>query len=162
MFGDDYGTQKGLIMSPACWREFIKPRLGAMCRRVKTAGKFVFLHSCGNVRGLLPDLIECGVDVLNPFQPEVMDLADVKREFGDRLTFYGGISTQRTLPLGTPEQTREEVRRLSSVIGRGGGYIVAPAHAIPADARPENVAAMIESVSENYALALSSLRERPI
>jgi uroporphyrinogen decarboxylase len=96
------------------------------------------------VEEIFPDLIECGVDVFNPFQPEVMDVFEIKKKFGDRLSFFGGISTQRTLPFGTVKQTKDEVRRLIESIGKNGGYIASPAHAIPADAKAENIAAMIE------------------
>jgi uroporphyrinogen decarboxylase len=143
-FGDDWGHQGGLLMGPALWHEFIEPRIRAMYAAVHSGGKFVIIHSCGKVDSLFPKLIECGVDVFNPFQPEVMDVFEAKRRYGDRLCFYGGISTQRTLPYGTVAQVKDEVRRLLDVVGKSGGYIAAPAHAIPADAKPENVAAMIE------------------
>lgn len=143
-FGDDWGQQNGLIMGPRLWRTFLKPRLAELYAAVKRRGKFVCIHSCGKVDELFPDLIELGLDVFNPFQPEVMDVFEMKRRHGARLTFYGGISTQRTLPYGTPAQVRDEVRRLLREVGRDGGYIAAPAHAIPGDARPENVAAMLE------------------
>lgn len=143
MFGDDWGTQKGLQMGPALWREFIKPRISQMYGRVKAQGKFVFIHSCGKVDTLFPELIECGLDVFNPFQPEVMDVFEIKKQYANRLSFFGGISTQTTLPFGSVEQVQNEVRRLLDM-GRGGGYIASPAHAIPADAKPENIAAMID------------------
>jgi uroporphyrinogen decarboxylase len=145
-FGDDWGHQAGLIMGPALWREFIRPRMARLYGLVKQAGRRVFIHSCGRVDELLPDLIEIGVDVFNPFQPEVMDVAAMKRRYGTRITFFGGISTQKTLPYATPAQVREEVRRLLDVVGHDGGCIAAPAHDIPKDARPENVAAMIEAL----------------
>jgi len=144
LFGDDWGQQHGLLMGPALWREFIQPRITEMYRAVKRRGKFVFIHCCGKVQQLFPELIDCGLDVFNPMQPEVMDVGAIKREFGARLSFYGGISTQRTLPFGTVQDTRDEVRRLIDVLGHNGGYIASPAHAIPPDARPENVAAMID------------------
>jgi uroporphyrinogen decarboxylase len=143
-FGDDWGQQTSLIMGADLWREFIKPRVRQMYSAVKARGKFVFIHSCGKVDEIFPDLIECGVEVFNPFQPEVMDVFEIKKKFGDRLSFFGGISTQRTLPFGTAKQTNEEVRRLIDCIGKNGGYIASPAHAIPADAKAENIAAMIE------------------
>jgi uroporphyrinogen decarboxylase len=143
-FGDDWGGQRGLLMGPALWREFIKPRAAALYGLVKAAGKRVFIHSCGKVEELFPELIDIGVDVFNPFQPEVMDVEEMKRRYGGSLTFFGGISTQRTLPYGTVAEVREEVRRLLDRVGRQGGYIAAPAHDVPKDARPENVAAMIE------------------
>jgi uroporphyrinogen decarboxylase len=144
MFGDDWGQQHGLIMGPTAWREFIKPRIAQMYQAVKSGGKFVFIHCCGKVQQLFPELIDCGLDVFNPLQPEVMDVAAIKQQYGAQLSFYGGISTQRTLPFGTPQQTRDEVRRLLDVLGHNGGYIASPAHAIPPDARPENIAAMID------------------
>jgi len=144
MFGDDWGSQYGLIMGPDYWREYIKPRVRAMYRAVRAKGKFVFIHSCGKVDELFPDLIECGLNCFNPFQPEVMDVFDVKHQYGNDLTFFGGISTQKTLPYGTVDEVKESVRRLLEVVGRNGGYISAPAHAIPGDAKPENIAAMIE------------------
>ncbi|MHB0938230.1 MAG: uroporphyrinogen decarboxylase family protein [Armatimonadota bacterium] len=144
IFGDDWGQQRGLIMGPELWREFIKPRVQAMYGRVKSHGKYVFIHSCGKVDEVFPDLIECGLDVFNPFQPEVIDVFAVKQQFGGRLSFFGGISTQRLLPYGTPDQVREEVRILLKEIGRDGGYIAAPAHSIPGDAKPENILAMLE------------------
>ena len=112
----------------------------------KSKGKFVSIHSCGKVDQLFPDLIECGVDVFNPFQPEVMDVFDMKKKYGSRLSFYGGISTQKTLPYGTVTQIRDEVKRLLDVVGKDGGYIASPAHSIPPDAKPENIAAMIETL----------------
>jgi len=143
-FGDDWGGQRGLLMGPRLWREFIKPRVAQLYGLVKAAGKRVFIHSCGKIEELFPELIQIGVDVFNPFQPEVMDVEAMKRLYGGSLTFFGGISTQQTLPYATPEQTRQEVRRLLDQVGRRGGYIAAPAHDVPKDARPENVAAMIE------------------
>ncbi len=144
IFGDDWGMQTGLIMGANRWREFIKPRIAQMYGAVKARGKYVFIHSCGKVDDVFPDLIEVGLDCFNPFQPEVIDVYDAKRCFGNRLSFYGGISTQRTLPYGSVQDVRDEVRRLLDDIGRDGGYIAAPAHAIPGDAKAENIAAMIE------------------
>jgi uroporphyrinogen decarboxylase len=143
-FGDDWGQQRGLIMGPALWREFIKPRIAALYGLVKAKGKRVFIHSCGRIEELIPDLIEVGVDVFNPFQPEVMDVEQVKRRYGEKLTFFGGISTQKTLPYGTVSEVKDEVRRLVDLVGRDGGYIAAPSHDVPKDAKPENIAAMIE------------------
>ncbi len=143
-FGDDWGHQRGVLMGPDLWRRFIKPRFRRMCELVKSKGKLVMLHCCGKVDELFDDLIECGLDIFNPFQPEVMDVFEIKKRYGDRLTFYGGISIQRTLPFGTVQQVRDEVRRLIDVVGAHGGYIASPSHDIPGDAKPENIAAMIE------------------
>lgn len=144
MFGDDWGQQTGLLMGPDLWREFIKPRVKQMYQLVKSKNKFVFIHSCGKVQEVFPDLIECGLDVFNPFQPEVMDVFEMKKKYGSDLSFYGGISIQKSLPYATVSQVKDEVRQLLDVVGKNGGYIAAPSHSIPRDAKPENIAAMIE------------------
>lgn len=143
-FGDDWGQQTGLIMGPHLWREFIKPRVTKLFQYVKSKGKFVLIHCCGKVQEIFPDIIECGVDIFNPFQPEVMDVVEMKKAYGDRLTFYGGISTQNTLPFGTVDQIKDETKRLLELVGKDGGYIASPAHDIPGDAKPENIATMLE------------------
>lgn len=145
-FGDDWGQQRGLIMGPRLWRRFIKPRVAAMYARVKAAGKYVMQHSCGAIQELFPDLVDMGLDIFNTFQPEVMDVAAIKREFGGHLTFYGGISIQQVLPRVGPAEVRDEVRRMIDLIGKDGGYIVAPTHAIPRDVPPENIVAFMETV----------------
>lgn len=146
LFSDDWGHQQGLIFSPRLWRRFIKPRLARLLHTVRQAGRAAFVHSCGQVQTLFPDLIEIGLEVFNPFQPDVMDVYEMKRQFGDRLVFYGGMSVQRTLPLGTPQEIRAEARRLMEEIGRGGGFIIAPSHHMPGDIPVENMVAFIEAV----------------
>ncbi|MBI2438534.1 MAG: hypothetical protein HYV36_06960 [Lentisphaerae bacterium] len=143
-FGDDWGQQTGLIMGPQLWRKFIYPRVARMYQAVKAQGKFVCIHSCGKVQELFPALIEAGLDIFNPFQPEVMDPFTMKKQFGRNLAFFGGISTQRLLPFGTVAQVKKEVRELLKVVGQEGGYIAAPAHSIPGDAKPENIAALLD------------------
>lgn len=145
-FGDDWGSQLGLIMGPGLWREFIKPRITRMYQRVRKAGKFVMIHSCGKVQELFPELIEAGLQVFNPFQPEVMDVYETKRQYQGKLAFFGGISVQRLLPHGTPDEVRAETKKLLTELGKGGGYIASPSHAIPGDAPTENIAAMIETL----------------
>ncbi len=147
-FGDDWGSQVGLIMGADLWRNFIGPRVRQMYQAIRGKEKYVFIHSCGKVDELFPDLIDAGLTCFNPFQPEVIDVFEAKRNYGGRLSFFGGISTQRTLPYGTPAQVREEVKRLLGEVGKNGGYIAAPAHDIPADAKPENIAAMIETLQQ--------------
>jgi uroporphyrinogen decarboxylase len=147
-FGDDWGQQQGMLMGPALWRRFLKPRLARQYAAVHAIGKQVFIHSCGKVIEVFPDLIEIGLDCFNPFQPEVIDVYAAKREFGDRLSFYGGVSTQHLLPYGTPAEVKAEAKRLMQEVGSSGGYIIAPAHAIPKDAPPENMMALIEAVNE--------------
>ncbi|MDI6827107.1 MAG: uroporphyrinogen decarboxylase family protein [Armatimonadota bacterium] len=147
-FGDDWGSQNGLIMGPALWREFIKPRIAKMYKRVRDAGKYVMIHCCGDVKAILPDLVECGLNIFNPFQPEVMDIFETKKQYYGQLSFFGGISVQRLLPLGAPDEVRRETRRLLEVLGKGGGYIASPSHDIPADVPVENMVAMIEVLTE--------------
>jgi uroporphyrinogen decarboxylase len=145
-FGDDWGQQSGVTMGPEAWRRFIRPRAARLYAAAHETGKFVFIHSCGAVQALFPDLIEIGVDVFNPFQPEVMDVVEMKRRFGDRLAFYGGVSTQRTLPYSSPAGVRAEVRRLIREVGRGGGYILSPAHDVQRDVPLENLLALADEV----------------
>ena len=115
---------------------------------VKRAGKQVLLHSCGRVQELFPDLIELGLDVFNPLQPEVMDPYEMKEWFGRDLSFLGGMSVQSLLPFGTPQAIRDETRRLMDRIGRGGGFIIAPSHDMPGDIPLENMVTFIETVRE--------------
>jgi len=144
LLGCDWGSQQGLLMGPERWRRYLGPRHARMFRKIREAGKYAFLHSCGNIVAVLPEVVEMGVQVLNPVQPECMDVAALKRDFGDRLCFWGGISTQRTLPYGTPEQVRREVREVAALLGQGGGYILAPAQSIQDDVPLANMLAMIE------------------
>jgi len=146
LFGDDWGQQRGLLFGARLWRRFIKPRIAELYGAVKRAGKVVMIHSCGKVQELFPDLIEVGLDVFNPFQPEVMDPFEMKRQFGGRLSFFGGMSIQKLLPFGTPEQIRDEARRLAQEVGRDGGLILAPSHDMPGDIPVENIAAFVETV----------------
>lgn len=144
-FGDDWGSQnKGLMMGPTHWRRFIKPYLARMFSRIKEAGKYVYLHSDGQVEAIFDDLIEIGLDIYNPFQPEIMDVYQLKKEYGDRLCFHGGIGIQDLLIQGSPKQVKTEILSLIDEVGAGGGYILSPAHDVLADAPAENIAAMIE------------------
>jgi len=146
-FGDDWGQQRGLQMGPALWRKFIYPVLKRMYAVVRQAGKYVMIHSCGDVDELLDDLLGIGLNCFNPFQPEVMDVASLMKTYRGRLAFFGGLSTQRTLPYGSVEDVRSETRTLLE-LGREGGYIFAPAHAVPGDVPLENMLAFIEMVKE--------------
>ncbi|MFC1716140.1 uroporphyrinogen decarboxylase family protein [Candidatus Poribacteria bacterium] len=142
---DDYGHQHSLLMSPDHWREFIKPRLRELFARIRGAGLFTFLHSCGNVSEVIPDLTEIGLDVLHPIQPEAVDIASLKAKYGDKLAFYGGVSTQKTLPRGTPEEVEAEVRKTVNLMSRGGGYILAPGITLQHDIPLENILAFIDA-----------------
>jgi uroporphyrinogen decarboxylase len=134
-------------MGPRIWREFIYPVLRRMYGAVRQAGKFVMIHSCGDVDELFDDLIAAGLNCFNPFQPEVMNVYDLLPRYRGRLAFHGGMSTQRTLPFGTVDDVRAETRRLLE-LGRDGGYIFAPAHDVEGDVPLENILAFVEVLHE--------------
>jgi uroporphyrinogen decarboxylase len=153
--GDDLGAQECPLISPKTFEKIVKP---VLCKRWKAAkdtfriynpeGHILF-HSCGNIYPFINDFINCGLDILDPIQKvEGMEIAKLKSEFGDRLTFHGAIDTQELLPYGTAEQVKEEVRKTIQVLGRNGGYIIAPVHNVQADVPPENLIALSEAVKE--------------
>jgi len=143
--GDDWGQQRGLQMGPKLWRTFVYPVLKRMYGVVHDAGKYVFIHSCGDVDELFDDLVGIGLNCFNPFQPEVMDVVALHQHYRGRLTFHGGLSTQRTLPYGTVDDVRRETERLLEM-GREGSYIFAPAHDVEGDVPVENMLAFINVV----------------
>ena len=148
---DDIATQNSLLMSPQMWEEFVRPYHVRIDRVIHGYGKRVMYHSCGAVRPMIPRLMELPIDVLNPLQPlaaGMSDLEGIKGEFGDRLTFHGAIDIQELLPHGTPEEVEREVRRVISVLGRDGGYILCSAHFIQADTPLENVLALYRAADE--------------
>ncbi len=150
--GDDLGTQESLLMSPAMYRRILKPVHADFIRfiRERTLAK-VFFHTDGDVFPLIDDLVEMGIDILNPIQTsagKMADLEELEARWGDRLTFCGGIDTQRILPTGTPEEVREEVRRVIGILGPGGGYMVSSVHTVMNDVPAENVLAMVDAVQE--------------
>jgi uroporphyrinogen decarboxylase len=133
-----------MAISPEDWRSLVKPQLAEIYALARRHGRAVFHHSCGSILPIIPDLIDIGLDILHPIQPEAMDLPALKREFGRDLTLCGGLGTQRLLPRGQPEEVRREVRRLQRELGRGGGYILEPGITVQADVPLENLLAMIE------------------
>ncbi len=147
MISDDYGIQRSLVMSPADWRELIKPLLREIYGFARSHGRTTFHHTCGHVTPIVPDLIEVGLDILHPIQPETMDILALKREFGRDITFCGGLGTQELLPRGTPDQVRAEVRRLKETMGKGGGYILEPGITLQADVPLANMVAMVEEAT---------------
>ena len=144
LFGDDWGQQKGLLMGPPHWRKFFKPGLSRMYERAHSHNMFVLQHSCGDISSIYEDLIEIGLNCHQTFQPEIYDIEAVKSEFGSRLSFWGGISTQRLLPFADAQEVRREIRHIMDVMSRGGGFIAAPTHSVPFDVPPENIVAMLE------------------
>lgn len=146
--GDDWGSQKGLLISHDMWSEFIMPRLIRTCLAARNKGLLVSLHCCGKVDELFPDMIECGVDVFDPFQPEVMDIYQLREKYRGQLAFWGGLSVQKTLPYGTPEEVTRESRKLLTEMAPGGGYIFSPSHSLTSDIPPENVRAFLD-VAQN-------------
>lgn len=150
MSGSDVATQRGLLISPEMWREYIRPVMRDAIQAAKAIKPdiLVFYHSCGNVTDMIEDFIDVGVDILDPCQPEVMDIFELKKRYGDAVTFHGGIGVQSVLPFGTPEEVREMTRRTIDVMAVGGGYICAPSHIIKADIPWENLIAFVETVRE--------------
>ncbi len=146
--GEDLGTQKGTVTSPAVFDNFFRPRLKKFYDLAHHFGAKAMMHSCGSTRAVQPKLMEMGLDVLDAVQPEPvgMDPVELKSIYGDRLTYCGMISTQHTLPHGTEQECRAEARHRIDVIGQGGGYIFAPAHCIQPDTPLVNVLAIYEEV----------------
>lgn len=144
---EDLGSQTGLMYSPAQIREFLLPRMKRMMDLARQNGAFVFHHSDGAIRPILPDLVEAGIHVLNPVQWRCpgMDREGLKRDFGDKLIFHGAMDNQYTLPFGTVEEVRQEVLDNYRILGQGGGYILAPCHNIQSITPPENIVAMYET-----------------
>lgn len=145
--GDDLATQKNLLISPQWYRNVLKPRQKELINHIRrfTRAK-IYYHSCGNIMPLVEDLIEIGIDILDPIQPKALDTVQLKERFGERLVFFGGIDEQEVLPFGTPKDVRKEVRKRFRELGKGGGLILGPAHWIQPDTPKENIIAMYEEI----------------
>lgn len=147
--GDDYGAQQGMLFSPRTWRDLFKPRLARIFSVFHEAGLPVILHSDGDIAEIISDLVEIGLDVLNPVQPEVLDQMWLRANFGDRLAFYGGISTQTVLPFGKPEEVRAAIERCAKALGPDAtGLVLAPSHSLTADIPMRNVDALLEGIEQ--------------
>lgn len=145
-FSDDWGQQTGLIMGPALWRRYIKPRKAAMIAQVHRAGKKAVMHCCGSVMEIMPEIVEIGLDGLQSLQPEAMDPFELKRRFGRDIVLWGGGPSQSLIPFGAPDEIRAAFRRLRSEMGVGGGYICGPAKPMLAETPVENAIATMEGV----------------
>ncbi|HUX12964.1 MAG TPA: uroporphyrinogen decarboxylase family protein [Spirochaetia bacterium] len=151
--GDDMGSQNSMIISPRMWRQFFKPRMAQLfadLKRVNPAIKIAY-HSDGVITPIIADLIEIGLDVLNPVQPACMDPAELKRRFGDRLAFWGTVDEQHTLPFGSADDVKAEIRSRLADVGFDGGLILGPTHHVQLDTPMENFWAMVSSICESSA-----------
>jgi uroporphyrinogen decarboxylase len=151
--GDDFGSQTGMMISPAMWRQVFKPRFAELFQELKSANSDVMIlyHSDGAVSPILDDLVEIGMDVFNPVQPNVPghEPQDLKDKLGDRLSFWGAIDQQHLLPKGTPQEIEQDVAAKIGALGAGGGYMCSPAHIIQADTSVGNVEAFIAAVKKH-------------
>lgn len=150
MLGDDVGMQTGMLLSKELWREYLKPRLANIIAQARQIKPYipVFYHSCGNIMEIIPELIEIGVTVLNPVQPECIALQEVKELYGDRLAFWGGVSAQSNLSFGRPGDVKEEVKKCIEILGKNGGYFIGPNHLVEPEVSWENLCAFFEAVEE--------------
>ncbi len=148
LLGSDWGTQRDMMFSPTSWRKLIAPGELTEYDAIHAAGKDVMVHSCGCILKIMQDLCDMGVDILNPVQPECMDLAFLKQNYGHRITFWGGISTQRVLPGGTPSEVAAETERVIRLLSQNGGYITCSSQEIQTDVPYENLRALIDTARE--------------
>ncbi len=146
--GDDVGSQKGMMISPKLWRQFFKPRMANFIKELKTINPElkVAYHSDGNISDIIEELIEIGIDILNPIQPACIDPAKVKEQYGDRLCFWGSIDEQYTLPFGSADDVKNEVIQRLKTIGKDGGLIIGPTHHVQLDTPMENFKAMVDTI----------------
>lgn len=148
--GDDVGMQNSIMMSEELYLEWIWPRLVKLIKAAKEANPDILIlyHSCGYIEPFIPHLIEAGVDILNPIQPECMDFEAIYRTYGDKLSFHGTIGTQSIMPFGTPQEIKDMVKRNLDIVGKQGGLFVAPTHMIEPEVPWENIEAYIEACRE--------------
>jgi uroporphyrinogen decarboxylase len=148
-FGDDYGGQANMLLSPKMWRTLIKPRLARLFEPIRAAGVPILMHSDGHIEPILPDLVEIGLNMYNPVQPEVTDFCWLRRTFGEQLAYYGGVSTQTTMPFGGPADVRIAAAKASRELAPNGtGLLLAPSHRMMSDIPMENVAALLDAFHE--------------
>jgi len=147
MFGDDWGDQRSVMIGPERWRTYFKPCYARIYEAVHAQDKLVISHCCGSVADIMPDIVEIGMNVLESVQPEAKDMNpyELKKKWGDKIAFWGCLGSQSTIPSGTPAGIHDEVRRLRREMGRGGGYILAPAKPLQPETSVENAAAVLEA-----------------
>ncbi len=148
--GDDVGTQNSMLISPELWRTFLKPRMAEFIEELKNINPNVKIayHSDGVIDPIIPELIDIGLDVLNPVQPACMDPWKIKQKYGDKLCFWGTIDEQYTLPFGAPDEVKREVLKRLKTVGKGGGLIIGPTHHVQLDTPLENFWAMVDTIRE--------------
>ena len=148
--GDDVAMQDGMLMSMDLWRKYLKPRYAMMFDLFKKENPNIKIayHSCGDCKLIWDEMIEIGLDVMNPIQPTCMDPVEMKKKYGDRISLFGGFDVQKILPFGTPEDIRMEVKRLIEGCSANGGFIIAPAHHIQSDTSLENIEAFYSAAKE--------------
>jgi uroporphyrinogen decarboxylase len=146
MMADDWGDQRGVLIGPERWRRLYKPRYARIFEAIHAQGKLAIMHCCGSVADIMGDIVEIGLDVLESVQPEAagMNPYALKRAWGEKITFWGGLGSQHTIPFATPVEIRKEIRHLRSEMGRGGGYILAPAKPLRPETPTENAVAVVE------------------
>ena len=151
MMGDDWGDQRGPLIGPERWRRFYKPRYARIFQAVHDQGKVALLHCCGSVAEIMGDIVEIGLDVLESVQPEAagMNPYELKKQWGDNITFWGGLGSQSTIPFGTPGEIRREIARLRTEMSQGGGYILAPAKGLRPETPTANAVAVLEAFLES-------------
>jgi len=155
--GDDVGMQTGMLISPKIWKKLLKPKMANLIASLKAINPQVKVayHSDGNIFAIIPDLIEIGLDVLNPIQPACMDPAELKRIYGDKLCFWGSMDEQYTLPFGGVDQVRDEVLKRLRTIGANGGLILGPTHHVQLDTPMENFKAMVNTITQTLYTSLN-------
>jgi len=155
--GDDFATQRGMMISPEAWRRFLKPRYASIFDMAKRAGRYVWFHSCGDITAVLGDLIDIGIDVWETVQLHTLPMPprELKRRYGRQVAFFGGINTQR-LPFVTPQAVRAEVRDVCLAMGAGGGFICGPDHHIKPDVPPANTVALFDEATAFRAAGCTS------
>lgn len=146
MMGDDWGDQRGILLGPERWRRLFKPRYARIFAAIHEQGKLAIMHCCGSAADIMGDIVEIGLDVLESVQPEAggMNPYGLKNAWGDRITYWGGLGSQSTIPFGTPDGVRQEIRRLRREMSRGGGYILAPAKPLRPETPTGNAVAVVE------------------